>query len=266
MVRARTWPGGYARGGLPVTLVGCLGADEAGGRLRTLLAREGVDLRARVDQDAATGSVVVLLDATGERAMLPDRGANLALQPGDLPRERFVPGAHLHVSGYTLLDDGPRRAALAALALARERRMSVSVDPASEGSLHDHGCARFIAAAAEVDVWLPNRREAVVLHGGEAPTDVLTSALTRFVGRCVVTDGDRGAWSSDGRSTTHVPAPDVPDVVDLTGAGDAFTAGWLLAWLAGLDDTAALQSGSALAGQAITQVGAVPERPATVRA
>jgi sugar/nucleoside kinase (ribokinase family) len=77
-----------------------------------------VDARLVAAADTPTGTCVVLVGPDGERTMLPDRGANDALAEADLPRDLFVPGHHLHVSGYTLLGDGSRAAGRAALARA----------------------------------------------------------------------------------------------------------------------------------------------------
>ena len=109
-----------------------------------------------------TGTIISLVEPGGERSMLADRGANLALRPGDVP----VPpsGGHLHVSGYTLLDDGPRRAGLAALAAAREAGCTVSVDPASTGPLIAYGVDRWLADTAGATVLLPNADGGAAAH------------------------------------------------------------------------------------------------------
>ena len=94
--------------------------------------------------ERATGTCVVVIGADGERTMLPDRGANLALAPDDLPAELFAAGNHLHLSGYVLLHDGPRAAGLRALELARAAGMTISVDPASAAPLRAAGVERFL--------------------------------------------------------------------------------------------------------------------------
>ena len=77
----------------------------------------------------------MIVEPTGERTMLPDRGANAALAPADLPVDELRAATHLHLSGYTLLDPGSRAAGLVALEHAREAGLSVSVDPASAAPL-----------------------------------------------------------------------------------------------------------------------------------
>ncbi len=76
------------------------------------------------DLDRPTGTCIVLVHPGGERTMIPDAGANDALELAELPVAE-----HLHVTGYGLLREGSRPAVLRALATARERGMTISVDP-----------------------------------------------------------------------------------------------------------------------------------------
>ncbi|MCW2578190.1 MAG: scrK, partial [Modestobacter sp.] len=152
--------------GTPVVLAGCVGDDLPGQALCRDLADGGVALAVRTVPGMSTGTIISLVEPGGERSMLADRGANRALRPGDVP----VPpaGGHLHLSGYTLLDAGPRTlpdagpraAGLAALAAAREVGCTVSVDPASTGPLTAYGVDRWLADTAAATVLLPNADEA----------------------------------------------------------------------------------------------------------
>ena len=104
-----------------------------------------------------------LVEPDGQRSMLADRGANLALRPADLPP--LPAGGHLHLSGYTLLDDVPRAAGLAALAAAVGAGCTISVDPASTGPLAAYGVDRWLADTAAATLVLPNADEARLLTG-----------------------------------------------------------------------------------------------------
>ena len=226
--------------GVPVTLVARAGDDDGGRGAVAKLHRHGVDVSSvAVDPDRTTGTCVVLVAPDGERTMLPDPGANAALSVEDLPE--FEAGAHLHLVGYTLLRDGaPRAAALEALRRARASGMTISLDPSSVAPLRAFGPERFLDLAGPVDVLLPNRDEAAVL-----------GPLTSRAREVVVTLGAEGARWTDGAATVASPAAAAGPVGDTTGAGDAFTAGFLAAWL---DDAAprdALGSGNALAARAL---------------
>src|SRR6202046_4786419 len=125
--------------GADVAFIGRRGADIAGRNRDMELMGYGVDARLVMDPERPTGTCVVMVTHKGERTMLSDPGANAALSPDDLPHDLFIPGAHLHVSGYTLLSDGSRAAALAALDFAGQVGMSTSVDGASAAPLERVG-------------------------------------------------------------------------------------------------------------------------------
>ena len=216
-----------ARIGVPVTLVGCVGDDAPGAGLTAELAAAGVDLALRTVADAATGTIVSLVEPGGQRSMLADRGANLALRPDDVPAP--VPGGHLHLSGYTLLDDGPRAAGLVALTAAVAAGCTVSLDPASTGPLTRYGVDRWLADTAGATLLLPNADEARLLTGCADVADAARTLAGRHRVVAVSLGADGALWAS-GDVLVHRPAHPA-EVVDTTGAGDAFAAGLLAAWL-----------------------------------
>jgi sugar/nucleoside kinase (ribokinase family) len=248
--RVRTSPGGagantavwLAHLGADVVLAARVGADDAGRAAAAHLAGAGVRPVLVVDRECPTCTVVVLLEG-GERTMLSDRGAAARLTPADLPA--FDGADHVHVSGYVLLDASSRAAGLAALAAARAAGLTTSVDPQAAPAL---GPA-FTGWVRGVDLLLPNADELAALGGPDALRDV--------VGAVAVTDGPRGASWIDGAGRWAAPAPEVT-VVDPTGAGDAFDAGLLVAWLGGAGPADALSAGCAAGAAAVTRLGARP--------
>jgi ribokinase len=241
-----------AAAGAEVTLVARVGDDELGRAAMAALRAGGVRTDVATDPERVTGTCIVLVHPGGERTMIPDAGANDALAIGALPA-----GRHLHVPGYALLRPGSRAAARAALAQARERGMTVSVDPSSSAPLVQVGPAAFLGWVEDADLLLPNAEEARVLTG-EADPEAAARALagSREV---VVTLGADGALWTDGREVVRAPA-EPAEVVDTTGAGDAFAAGLLAARLAGAAPAAALAAGCRLAARAVASVGARPSR------
>jgi sugar/nucleoside kinase (ribokinase family) len=236
--------------GAEVTLVARVGADAAGSAAVAELAAAGVLPAVTVDPDAPTCTVVVLVE-DGDRTMLSDRGAAARLQPADLPA---LDGAdHLHLSGYVLLDPSSRDAGLAMLAAARAAGLTTSVDPQSAGLITDPDA--FVAALAGVDLLLPNLDELEVLAGSRDPAGA--TALLGSFGAVAVTMGAAGASWVDGSGITSVPAAP-GSCVDSTGAGDAFDAGLLTAWLAGKPVPECLAAGVRLGALAVSQVGAQP--------
>jgi ribokinase len=241
--------------GTPVVLAGCVGDDVPGQALCRGLADGGVALAVRTVPGTATGTIVSLVEPDGERSMVADRGANLALRPGDVPLPPS--GGHLHLSGYTLLDDGPRAAGLAALAAAREAGCTISVDPASTGPLAAYGVDRWLADTASATLLLPNADEARLLTGCADVTDAARALAGRHPVVVVSLGADGALWAA-GDLLVHRPAHPA-HVVDTTGAGDAFTAGVLSVWTAagGRPDPAdALEAGLRRAATVVGRPGA----------
>lgn len=228
--------------------------DDAGGRLLDAeLRAAGVECVFARDAETATCCVVVLVDREGQRTMLPDRGANKRFHPGDVAGAVPAGTTHLHLSGYVLLDPSSREGGLAALAAAREAGASTSVDPQAAALLTDPD--GFLDDVRGVDVLLPNADELRALTGGTGPE--AARALLDTVGAVAVTFGPDGAAWVDRAGTRTVAGEPVP-CVDTTGAGDAFDAGLLTAWLSGLPPEAALAAGVRLGARAVGHLGAQP--------
>lgn len=245
--------------GADTLFLGAVGDDLPGREAVESLHATGVRTALKVDPLRPTGTVIVLVDPAGERTMVPDAGANSGLRPNDLPEPEFRPGRHLHLSGYTLLNPESRPAGVAALRLAQTHGMTTSVDVASAGPLAAVGPDRFLDWIGSPFMLLANRDEAAVLTGIDDPAEA-TRALTELCDQVVVKLGPDGVVRHDALfdRTIHVPATPVAKVVDTTGAGDAFAAGYLNAWMRDEDAEVALAAGCALAAKAISRVGGRP--------
>jgi sugar/nucleoside kinase (ribokinase family) len=247
-----------AADGADVAFIGRRGADIAGRNRDMELMGYGVDARLVMDPERPTGTCVVMVTHKGERTMLSDPGANAALSPDDLPHDLFVRGAHLHVSGYTLLADGSRNAALAALDYARRAGMSASVDGASAAPLERVGAEPFLELSSNAMLLFVNASQAKILTGRDDPEQA-ARVLTAWYPQVIIKLGKEGAiFYANGHPQAHVPAPPVDRVIDGTGAGDAFVAGFLPPWLDKKPPAEALASGHRLAGHALNLIGARP--------
>ncbi|MEO3800328.1 sugar kinase [Nonomuraea sp. B1E8] len=245
--------------GAEVAYIGRRGADITGRNRDMELMGYGVDARLVMDPERPTGTCVVLVTHKGERTMLSDPGANAALSPEDLPRDLFGQGTHLHLSGYTLINEGSRDAGLAALDMARRTGMSISVDCASSAPLERTGAEPFLEWTNGAKLLFANIDQAKVLTGRDEP-EAAAKVLTAWFPQVVIKMNAEGAlWYSNGRpDPVRVAAEPVDKIVDGTGAGDAFSAGFLPPWLEGKPPAEALASGCRLAAKAIMHLGARP--------
>jgi sugar/nucleoside kinase (ribokinase family) len=242
-----------AEAGAEPVLVGRVGDDERGRAARDELCAAGVDARLAADPELPTGTCVVLVGPDGERTMAPDAGANDGLSDADLSDDLLVAGGHLHVAGYALLRPGSRPAARAAISRALERAMTVSVDPSSAALLSPE----FLDLADGAGLLLPNVDEARMLSG-ESDLERAARVLAGRFAEVVVTLGADGALWTDGRESVRAEAVRVEEVVDSTGAGDAFAAGLLAARLDGAAPAEAMAAGARLAAKAVGRSGGRP--------
>ncbi|NJC68365.1 sugar kinase [Planosporangium thailandense] len=245
-----------AASGVPTAFVGVVGADGAGADRVAELTDLGVRAVVRRAEGAATGSVVVVSHG-GERTMLSDRGANLLLSPADVDAGLASGARHLHLSGYVLLAPPAREAGRYALAAARRHGLTTSVDLAAAAIMRRVGPAEILSCVEGVDLILANRQEAAVLVGEAAPAE-LAARLAASAGRAVVKCGAAGAVWARARGEVIEAAAQPVSVVDATGAGDAFTAGLLAAWLSGGSPAEALRAGTSLGAAAIGLIGGRP--------
>ena len=245
-----------AHSGVETHFVGRVGDDVFGRFLEGEMERTGVKSCLARDPSLATGKVFVLVDGAGERTMITDRGAGEALGPDDLPETLFA-GGHLHLSGYTLSGGSRRETALRAPRLARGAGMTVSVDPSSVSLLDSVDPDRFLEWTRGADLLFPNLTEGEILTGERTPARIVEKLLP-YYSAVVLKLGPEGALYADGAGNLlREPAAPVR-VEDTTGAGDAFSAGFLAAWLNGEPPAEALRWGACLAGRAVGRVGARP--------
>jgi ribokinase len=222
-------------GGVPTTFVGALGADGAAAVLRDVLAAEGIEAGVATSPQP-TGRAIITVDEHGENAIVVVSGANADVRVTSLP-DAAVMLTQLEVPMDTVGD---------ALRLARHAGMRTIVNPAPAAALPHE-------LLALVDVLVPNEHE--LDHLGAAG-----ELLAAGVGAIVTTLGAAGARVLTVYEEWQV-APFPVDVVDTTGAGDAFC-GVLAACLARGDSLAVAAHTAAAAGAlATTRHGAVPSIP-----
>lgn len=209
------------------------------------------------DREQPSGVLVTIVDPDGERSFLTDRGANLNLASDDLPASLLDDVGMVIVSGYSFFAPGPRKAVQGLFADAKARGIAVAVDPASVGFLVEVGAAQFLDWTAGADWIFANESEAEALTGITGYQGQMRALGERF--KTVLIKRGRLGAALGGRDGVRLelPAP-VVTVVDSTGAGDAFAAGFIAAHLAGDDEATALGKGIAAGAKAVQSIGGQP--------
>jgi sugar/nucleoside kinase (ribokinase family) len=246
--------------GVPSVFVGRVGADSAGHDAVAALRSHGVIPMVSTDPVTATGVCLVLIAPDGERTMIPSAGANATLGEAELGDDLLTAEDHLHLSGYALLNDGSRAAALRGLQLAGAAGASVSVDAASAGPIGTVGAERFLDWIPAGALLLANADELASLTGA-AESDAGLAALVAQGLDVVLKCGSRGSVLGTAAGLQRSPATPVA-VLDSTGAGDAFAAGLLAALWTGAQPHEALAEGNRLGALAVGRLGARPRTTA----
>ena len=241
-----------ARLGAQVAMVGMVGADAVGGRLRAALAAERVDVeRVLVAEGSASGQALVAVNtSSGENSIIVSPGANGALTP----EHCAAAGALLRDAQVTLLQQEVPAATVEAA--ARLAGGLVLLNPAPAREL-PRGLLEM------VDVLVPNRRELAALVGSPLPDLHAVADAARTLGgpaAVVVTLGADGALLC-AEGAVHVVPPLPVEAVDTTAAGDAFCGALACALAEGRALHEAVRLANAAAALATTRAGAQPSLP-----
>ena len=259
-----------AKQGARCSFIGKVGADLHGKFLRETLERNGVDTRAlRVTRDAFTTLAFVALDH-GERsfAFARNPGADTLLAPDELDDTLLQNTRVLHIGSLSLTDEPSRTATLRAIAVAKSAGAIISYDPNYRAPLWKNEAdarLQMRSLLPYVDVMKLSEEECELLTDSKSP-DVAARHLWRLGAQCVVvTLGARGALFCFRGKTAEVPGFLV-EVVDTTGAGDAFWGGFLAGLLQTPPQTLAemaalVRRGNAVAALCVGKSGGIPAMP-----
>jgi sugar/nucleoside kinase (ribokinase family) len=219
---------GAAKLGLRVAIAAVVGDDLFGRFIRDGLAEHGVDASGvHVDPDTPTG-ITVVLSGPDDRAILTMPGTIAGLSPDRVDPALLERARHVHVSSYFL--QAALIPSLSDVFLGvRSRGGTTSVDPNWDPSERWNGGLLDLLGLS--DVFLPNAMEATrIAHTSDL--EAAARSLSERAGVVAIKNGDRGALArSDG--VMHRAEPVRVPLVDSTGAGDSFDAGFLAAWLDG---------------------------------
>jgi sugar/nucleoside kinase (ribokinase family) len=170
-----------------------------------------------------TSASVLPIRASGERPALHVVGANATYGPDDAPWDAIADATHLHLGGPEFMGG---EAAARILEHARQHGVTTSADILAPGEQAADLLDWIAPAFGELDYLLPNDEQALGLSGEDDLVAACRALVERGVGCVVATRGAEGVVIVDGETAESVPAFAV-DVVDTTGCGDAFSAGFL---------------------------------------
>jgi ribokinase len=209
-----------ARAGAKVSVIGAVGQDAYGVASLDALRAEGIDVAGVRRVAAPTGVAIIAVDRAGDNQIVVAPGANAEVRPQDVAFEAAPREPAILVTGFEV----PMATAIAAVRAAREASFTRILNPAPAALLS----TELLELGAIV---VPNEHE-ISIAVGEADMDRALGALSHLnAGPVVVTRGAAGVLLADGAFRQRFPGFDVAEVVDTTGAGDAFI-GVLAAWLA----------------------------------
>ena len=242
-----------SRLGASVSFICKLGRDAFGDMARRTYAEDGVDARFVFETtDRGTGGAAVILDdVTGENAIVVDPGASFTLTAGDVDNARAaIEGAAVFMTQLEL----PLATVERGLRLARSLGVPTILNPAPALAIPEE-------LFPLCDFMTPNEVEAAMLTGESDPERAADVILARGAGAAVITLGARGALVKTRTILEHVPAVDAGPVVETTGAGDAFNAGFAVALAEGRGVVDAVRFGCAVAGISVTRLGTADSMP-----
>ena len=214
----------------PPVFNGAIGRDERGDEFASAIERSGVR-GSLVRKETPTGTSVILVTPDGERTMNTFLGACRDFQVEDLDLERLAASRLLYLTGYLWDTDNQRRAAQRASEAARTHAIPVVFDLADPFAVRRYADQFRAWLPGRVDILFGNRDELALLTGGSCDEDCVSDAA-RYAPLVIMKTGEEGCVVGWEGKWENVPGLRV-EVVDTTGAGDAFAAGFLYGRLLG---------------------------------
>lgn len=234
---------------LEVGLVARIGDDQTGKIILEELNRPNLNLNLVKTNGVSSGSCAILIDATGERTMFPDPGANIFLTSNDVPKEWFEQAEIIHISAYSLLRKNTKNAIGEIIKIAKENGLKTSVDVASSQPLIDNDGFNALKDLAPWDYLFANKDEAQVLGD-----------ITKIKSLCknlILKQGSKESlWIKEDFEIKDVP--EKVEIVDLIGAGDAFASGFLVSVINKETPQNTLKNANQLGAKAVGISGARP--------
>jgi sugar/nucleoside kinase (ribokinase family) len=252
---------GLAALGVRAGFIGQVADDQLGAIYRHDIESLGVTFATPARNDVgATARCLILVTPDAQRTMNTFLGAAQQLSSGSVDLDQVRSASILYLEGYLWDPEVPRAAMERAIAAAREagRKVAFTLSDTFCVERHREGFHRLLEEK-KVDILFANEAELKAMTGDE-DFEAGLAALSVKVPLLVVTRGDKGAVAVAGSEKASVPAEPIEQLVDTTGAGDLFAAGFLAGQAKGLDLQGSLRLGAIAAAEVIQHYGARPEQ------
>jgi ribokinase len=242
---------GLSRLGIKTGLIGALGKDDYGKAIYRCLEREKVDLHGVVFKDGMTGRSICIIDKRGSRSVFTETGVNDFLSTDDIDFDWLVKADFLHFSSFGCVTSG--QSFETQKEVVNKTTMRISFHPSYSDI--GRGMDRLVPIFRKAEILFLSDKELAMLTDEKDLKKGVKLLIQQGVKTLAVTRGKRGCFASDGTTVISMP-PQKAKVVDTTGAGDAFAAGFLYGFLKrrSLKECAFL--GNVLAAYCIGQLGA----------
>lgn len=243
-----------SRMGMETTLVGAIGDDDVGFLIRHKLEREGVDTSLlQLRSDMPTAATMLPINPGGARPNWHMPGAFLLLEISDQARQRIVNADHVHLGGIGLLFNLDGEAAANLLAEARANGAITTGDLISPGPQTPDAVK---AVAPHLDYFMPSIDEALEISGENSVAAAAEFFLAQGADGCLIKCGGDGAYLATSNGiVANIPAMKNVNVIDTSGCGDAFCAGFQVGLANGMEPEQAAHFASATAAQVAAAVG-----------
>jgi ribokinase len=242
-----------ARIGIRTSLIARVGPDSWALKVFGCLDEAGVSPTGlQRDPTAMTGLMYVVVTPDGERTIFGHRGANVFTDPEQVKEEELAAARLFHLSGYALLSEPQRSAALRALEAACRHGLTVTLDPGM--AVPHKALEEMRALLPTVNILMPSYAEAQQLTGETEPEACSRALLEAGVGVVALKLGEKGCLIATDQRLIHVPGFLVK-TRDSTGAGDNFDAGLIAGFLGGLGWHSAAVLGNAMGAMTAASIG-----------
>ena len=242
-----------ARLGYPVRLIGCLGNDVFGARLRSHLEDSGVDTAGVAASDGSSGVALIVVSEAGENSIVVAPGANFSVTPGTLEKNLGI----IRRAGMVLAQlEIPLETVETLASICAREDVPLILDPAPALDLPD-------SIFPQIAWFTPNETEAEFYNGtgSPGPAEKAAAFLAKGCHGVVLKMGSQGAWLA----SRQIPGELVPafpvKAIDTTAAGDAFNGGFAAALMLGKSPRQSAAFAAAVAGLSVTRAGAQPSMP-----